>query len=96
MNGVIRKELNHRYKLLKKAQKTTKGSKEWSDFKSQRNKCTNLIRKTVSNYWKEKFSNSNDVKSFWKTVRNFQGKNNSAKVGCLQTEDGTLLTDDYE
>ena len=43
MNSTIRKELNGRYKLLMKAQKTPNGSVEWSNYRKARNRCTNLF-----------------------------------------------------
>lgn len=43
MNSSIRKELNKRYKLLLKAQKTQKGSQAWIDYKKARNQCTKLL-----------------------------------------------------
>ena len=46
MNTSIRKEINKRYKLLRRAQKTEKGSTEWNAYKIQHNKCTSIVRKS--------------------------------------------------
>jgi len=62
MTSEIRKQMNHRYKLLVSAQKTKKGSQEWTLYKKARNKCTALLRKTKSDYWKSKFDNSNSTR----------------------------------
>ena len=84
MNGKLRKEMNKRYKLLKAACKTTKGSNEWKDYKQQRNKCTKLIRQAEVEHWKNKFEECNNTKSFWKTVNEFQCKRYINKIGSLK------------
>jgi len=79
MNSDIRKQMNRRYKLLKTAQKTEKGSREWTLYKQARNHCTALFRKAKCQYWKEKFDNSNSTKEFWSLVKAFQCKQTKSK-----------------
>ena len=54
MNSDIRKQMNQRYKLLVLAQKTNKGSLQWTLYKQARNKCTALLQKrkvTIGDIW---------------------------------------------
>ena len=81
ITGEVRKSINNRYKLLKKARSTPRLSPEWKEYKKTKNACTNLIKLTKENYWKKKFLSSNSVKSFWKTVRKFQGIKKSKNIG---------------
>ena len=90
MNSEIRKQMNHRYKLLVLAQKTNKGSLQWTIYKQARNKCTALLRKAKSDYWKSKFDNSNSTKEFWSLVKSFQGKQTKSKVGPIKDDEGTF------
>ena len=64
ITGEVRKSINNRYKLLKKARSTPRLSPEWKEYKKTKNACTNLIRLTKANYWKKEFLSSNSVKSF--------------------------------
>lgn len=104
MTGEIRKIINNRYKLLKKARTTPRHSTEWKEYRKAKNACTNLIRLTKANYWKNEFLLSDSVKSFWKTVRKFQGVQKSKNIGPLldhnknstatkDTEKANLLND---
>ena len=95
MNSSIRKELNKRYKLLLKAQKTPKGSQAWNDYKKSRNYCTKLLRSAESKFWISKFSESTSCKDFWKNVRQFEGTSKSStRIGPIKDNNGVILTDD--
>ena len=94
MNSSIRKQLNKRYKLLKKAQLTTKGSHAWMDYKKARNHCTKVLRSAESNYWLSKFNEATSAKDFWKTVRSFEGKRTTASIGPIKDSCGEILLDD--
>ena len=96
MNGEIRKQLNNRYKLFNKAKVSSdKNSKEWRDYKKLRNICTNLIRDAKANFWKNEFSSSNCSKSFWKTVKKFNGSSSTFLTGPLSHK-STIITDDKQ
>ncbi|MEO0684150.1 MAG: reverse transcriptase family protein, partial [Cyanobacteria bacterium J06649_11] len=96
MNSDIRKHMNHRYKLLLLAQKTNKGSLQWSLYKQARNKCTTLLRKAKSDYWKNKFDNSTSAKEFWSLVKSFNGQQTKSKIGPIKNNCGNILTCDLE
>ena len=74
MNSEIRKEMNKRYKLLKACDGTPSTNKLWADYKSSRNKVSKMLRFAEAQYWKKKFLESKDSKSFWKTVNEATGK----------------------
>ena len=93
MTSSLRKEINRRFHLLTIAQKTPKGSLEWSAYKNQRNFCTKLLRSAELNYWNSKFTNSKSSKEFWKLVKSFQGNFKSAVIGPVKDSSGSLLTD---
>ena len=91
INSAIRKQLNNRYKLLKVAQKTAKGSHEWKIYKKAKNYCTNLLRVAEANYWKDKFNNlHSSSKEFWNCINEFTGKTKTNKIGPLEDSAGNL------
>ena len=94
MNSSICKELNKRYKLLLKAQQTPKGSQAWMDYKKARNHCTKLLRSAESNYWLSKFNEATSAKDFWKTVRSFEGKRITTKIGPIKDSSRVIHSDD--
>ena len=94
MNSTIHKELNGRYKLLMKAQKTPKGSVEWSNYRIARNRCTNLLRTAESNYWQSRFNDAKSSKEFWQVVKLMQGKCKAAKIGPIQGKNWEIISDD--
>ena len=96
MNSELRKMMNRRYKLLKRAQKTAKGSPEWKSYKSARNECKQELRKAKNQYWQDKFKNSNSTKEFWSLVKSFQGKRSKAKIGPIKDGHGILTNNDVE
>ena len=93
MTGEVRKSINNRYKLLLKARKTPRGSKEWHDYRRARNACTNLIRFTKANFWKNKFLESDSPKSFWSLVRKFNGDPKKQHTGPLKSETKIITRD---
>lgn len=64
MSRGIRKALNNRFKLFKKAIKLGKNSTAWAEYKTVKNHCTSLIRSSKATYWQLEFQKSNDAKRF--------------------------------
>lgn len=95
MSSPLRKELNKRYNLLLKAQKTPRGSLEWFAYKKQRNYCTKLLRSAEISYWNNKLSNAKSSGEFWSLVRSFQGVNKCSTIGPVKSQSGLLLTDNF-
>lgn len=94
MNSSIRKELNKRYNLLIKAQRTPKGSEACLDYKKVRNHCTKLLRSAESKYWLTKFNDANSSKDFGRTVRSFEERDVSSKIDPVKDKDRVIYTDD--
>ncbi|PFX12631.1 Neural cell adhesion molecule L1 [Stylophora pistillata] len=94
MNSSVRKELNKRYKLLLKAQKTPMGSQAWIDYKKARNECTKLLRLAESNHWLSKFNETTSPRDFWKTVRSFEGKRTTTNIVPIKDSAGVVHSDD--
>lgn len=96
MNSDIRKAMNKRYKLLRACDGTPLSADTWSNYKRARNKITTLLRNAEGLYWKERFAECNDSKSFWKTVAEATGKHQSCKIGILKGAHNEDLVDNYE
>ena len=95
MTSSLRKELNKRYNVLLKAQKSPKGSHQWAAYKKQRNYCTKLLRSAELQYWNNKFTSFNSSKEFWKLINSFQGNLKSNTIGLLKDSSGSLLTNNF-
>ena len=96
MKGVLRKELNNRYRLFQKAKLTQKGSNEWKQYKKSRNRCSNMIKTAKANFWRTEFGNSKNSKTFWKTVQKFGGGEcKGSTIGPLVDKE-TIITDDNQ
>ena len=96
MNSEIRKEMNKRYKLLKACDGTPATNKLWVDYKSSRNKVSKMLRRAEAQYWKKKFTETKDSKSFWKTVNEATGKPKNKHIGPLRDANNKEITNDYE
>ena len=94
MNSTLRKDINLRYKLLKRAQNYAKENNIWLKYRKQRNYVTYLSRKTEAEYWKEEFVNASSSRDFWKTVKQMQGVNKVKKTGPIKGDNKEIITDD--
>ena len=54
-----------------------------------------MIRDAKANFWKNEFSSSNCSKSFWKTVKKFNGSSSTLLTGPLSHK-STIITDDKQ
>ena len=96
MTGKVRKLLNKRFKLLQSAKPTPKGSYEWKSYKQARNKASNAIKAAKAKHWQNESKNSNNLKSFWKTVRNFNGDTIKSTIGPLRDRNEIVVTVEKE
>ena len=94
MTSIIRKELNNRFRLFQKAKVTPRGSQEWKDYKTSRNRCSNIIKSAKAKYWQNEFKNSKNSKTFWRTVRKFRGDCTQTRIGPLIDDDDKIVTND--
>ena len=71
MTKALRKAIMAR-SLLKNAYLKTRNSKNWGNYKKQRNFCTNLLKKTKKEYFRNlNIKDLNDNKKFWKKMKPF-------------------------
>ena len=71
MTKALRKAIMTRSRL-KNAHLKTQNSKNWENYKKQRNFCTNLPLKTKSEYFCNlNIKDLNDSKRFWKKIKHF-------------------------
>ena len=69
MTKALRKAIMTRSRL-KNAYLKTRNSKNWENYKKQRNFCTNLLKKTKSEYFRNlNIKELNDNKKFWKKIK---------------------------
>ena len=102
MTTDIRDNISLKKKLLKHARQT-KLDEEWTAFRAQRQKLSNLIRKTKSEIVKEKLHRHNDnPRKFWEVINDSFGNLKDKKsqeivlidtnTDCkVSTEDGATL-----
>lgn len=93
MNSHIRKTMNKRYNILKRAKET--GSKElWAEYKKLRNEVTKLLREEEANYWRQEFNNTESSKDFWKLVARITHKKKLNNIGPIADDRGNMILDD--
>ena len=96
MTKALRKAIMTRSRLKSiylKNQNTT----NWNNCKSQRNFCTNLLRKTRRDYFRNlNIRELNDNKKFWKRIKPFFSDKGLANNSIVLKENGNLITDTQE
>ena len=96
MNSAVRKQMNSRYKLLKKAQADPSKTENWANYRKQRNYVTALCRKTEAQYWKTKFKKADNPACFWKTVKAMNGVQKQKQIGPIKGDNNQILTADID
>jgi cysteine synthase len=74
ISGDIKKEMNKRYKLLKRCDGTEKTSATWDEYNKSRYKVARMLRKAESTYWHNQFQNAKNTRDFWNIVNKIQNK----------------------
>ena len=96
MKKALRKAIMTKSRLKSiylKNQNTT----NWNNYKSQRNFCTNLLRKTKRDYFRNlNIRELNDNKKFWKRIKPFFADKGLANNSIVLKENGHLITDTQE
>ena len=98
LDDTIKKEMNKRDKLQRKA-RGSKSNARWAEYKRQKNRCTNLIRRAKSTYYRDALNEHERVspKKFWKTIKSiFPTKSkHSASSGTTPTADRVRMFANY-
>ena len=93
MNTELRKEMNKRYKSLRKAQKNNDQKSLWEDYKKQRNQVTKLLRRPETDYWKVNIEGADNASGFWKIIKEFQRKSRKSHIGAIIDDETTILAE---
>ena len=96
INSEIHKAMNNRYKLLKLCNGTLATLNNWQEYKQARNRVTNLLHSAETQYWREKFTEANNPRTFWKTVGRITGKRKHSIIGPISDENGLEILDDCQ
>ena len=93
MSGQIKKVMYQRDNQLKKA-KLSNRDEDWKLYRSLRNQVTAQIRKAKCNYNKKLIQdNSDNPKTFWKTINKILPNEKKKRVPSAINIDGNLITD---
>ena len=88
----LRKTIMHRSKFKNRFNKC-RTHENWCNYKTQRNFCVSLFRKTKQQYFKN--LNSNDVtenKTFWQTIKPYFNEKGSGSDKTVLSENESVLT----
>ena len=88
--------MNKRYKLLRACDGSLLTADTWARYRHARNKVTKLLHEAEAFYWKERFAESKDSKSFWKTEPDATGKHQPCKIGTLKGANDEELVNDND
>ena len=92
MTKALRKAIMTRSRL-KNAYLKTRNSKNWENYKKQRNFCTNLLKKTKSEYFRNlNIKELNDNKKFWKKIKPFFSDKGLETNNIILKEKNELIT----
>ena len=92
VTGEIRKEMNKRYKLLRKCDGTRNTSAFWEEYKRTRNKVTKMLREAESTFWLNQFKKAKNAKDFWNTVTEVMNLHQKHKqIGPMQHSSSSEL-----
>ena len=70
LNREIKKEMNHRDQLLRKAKKSNLDT-DWAAYKKKRNYVTNAIKRCRNFFYDQKRIENNNLKSYGKPLKRF-------------------------
>ncbi|CAB4015644.1 Hypothetical predicted protein [Paramuricea clavata] len=79
LDDTVKKEMNKRNQLLRRARKSNDES-IWREYKKQRNKCNNDVKKAKASYHHRVLNDTRlNPRKFWKAIKSiFPSKPNSA------------------
>ena len=93
MTKTLRQAKILRWQLKNKFIKS-QNNDEWSNYKKQRNFCTNLLKKSKQNYFGQlDMKHSNDSRMFWKIIKPFFSDNGMNSNKVMMIEEDKLLSE---
>ena len=94
MTKNLRKEIMKRSKLKNNFNKN-RNHENWCKYKTQRNYCVNLLRKSKKQYFSNiNISDVTDSKSFWKSVKPYFSNKGSNSNKITLVENDAIIKND--
>ena len=94
MTKTLRKAIMKRSKLRNKFNEE-RNIENWSEYKRQRNLCSNLLKQSKKRHFNS--LNVNDVtenKKFWKTIKPFSTEENRTTTNIILAEDNQIVSEE--
>ena len=95
INNDIRRKMNLRYKLFKRAV-STKDQGIYARYKKVRNEITSEIRNARAQFFKEKLAEVKSAAAYWNLIAEATNPVRRNRIGPLKREDGRLAVNDVE
>ena len=93
MTKKLRKEIMKRSKLKNELNKN-RNHENWCKYKTQRNHCVSLLRKSKQYFKNINISGLTDNKSFWKSVKPYFSDKGSNSNKITLVENDSIITND--
>ena len=88
-------KMKERDQSLRKARRT-KNDEHWKIYRSLRNRCSNMLRKSRSNYYENLLTEHHqNPKSFWKIVKKIFPTKNTPSAGNFEEADKVNIFSEY-
>ena len=95
INNDIRRKMNLRFKLFKRAV-STKDQETYARYKKVRNEITSEIRNAKARYFNEKLAEVKSAAAYWNLIAEATNPVKRNKIGLLKRQDGSLAVNDTE
>ena len=95
VNNDIRRKMNLRFKLFKRAV-STKDQEINARYKKVRNEITSEIRNAKARYFNEKLAEVKSAAAYWNLIAEATNPVKRNKIGPLKRQDGSLAVNDTE
>ena len=97
INTSTRKEMNKRYKLLKKA-KSSGDPELWSLYKQKRLEVKKLLKNAEAAYWQKLFKEATNPNEFWRLTNQVLRKHKVKNIGpiCDRNHNEEIITHDLK
>ena len=95
INNEIRRKMNLKFKLFKRAV-STKSQEIYARYKKVRNEITSQIRIAKAQYFNEKLAEVKSATAYWNLIAEATNPVRRNRIGPLKREDGSLAVNDTE
>ena len=95
INNEIRRKMNLRFKLFKRAV-STKDQEIYARYKKVRNEITSQIKIAKAQYFNDKLAEAKSATAYWNLIAEATNPVRRNRIGPLKREDGSLAVNDTE